>query len=123
MEYVYSLNEDDYMDIDELENEIDEINSEDENIKVTHVYRGEKIVQTNSMFVNGSDIIENITDRANDSGGEWSERYCEDLESKVHRDNIEKLVVDYLDKNGINPSFYLVENVKKIPIEEIHNQC
>ena len=122
MEYVYSLNEDDYNDLEDIENEIDEINSEYDNVKIDFVYRGEKVIQTNSMFVNGSDIIENITDRAYDSGGEWSGRYCEDLESKVHRDNIEKLVIDYLDKNGINPSFYLVENVKKIPIEEIHNQ-
>ena len=119
MEYVYSFNEDEFMDIDDLENEIEERNSEDENIKVTHVYRGEKITQTNSMFVSGSRIVEEIADRADDEGGEWAESYREELEQKKHYKNIEKLVTDYLDENVGQPSFYLVENVKEVPIKDI----
>ena len=121
MEHVYSLNEDTFMDLEDIENEIDEINSEDENIKVTHVYRGEKIVQTNSMFVSGGSIVDDITDSAYENGDEWSELYCDELQQKKHYESIEKLIVDYLDKNVEQPSFYLVENVKKISIEELKN--
>jgi hypothetical protein len=118
-EYVYSLNEDEFMNLEDIENEIDERNSEEENIKITHVYRGEKVVQTHSMFVSGSDFIERITSMACEIGGEFSESYCSDIESKEHEKNIEKLVVDYLNKNEQQPNFYLVENVKEIPIAEI----
>lgn len=121
-EYVYSLNEDDFMDIDDLENEIEERNSEDENIKITHVYRGEKIAQTHSMFVSGSSIIEDITNSACENGGEWSESYCSDLEKKEHMENIENLIVDYLNKNESQPSFYLVENVKEISIKQLKEE-
>ena len=38
--------------------------------------------------------------------------------TKEHQNNIEKIILDYLDKNIEQPTFYLIENVKEITPEE-----
>jgi len=119
MEYVYSFNEETFMDIDSLEDEIDERNSEDENIKVTHVYRGEKIVQYHADFFDADYVIEDMTNRAYETCDEYSDNYIQELEDKKHSQNIQKLVLDYLNKNVKQPDFYMVENVQEISIEEL----
>lgn len=119
MEYVYSLSEDEFMDIDAITDEIDETNSEEDNIKVTHVYRGEKVPQYHADFFDVDSLIEDMTNRAYDNFDEHSDNYCNNLEDKKHALNLQKVILDYLNENVKQPDFYSVENVQKITVEEI----
>jgi hypothetical protein len=113
-EYVYSANNIDYMDLEDI---LEEIKYEPE---IKEIYKGVKISFQHSDFFNASEVIENITESAYGTVDEYSDNYCDELEDKKHEENISSLILDYLNKNVSQPGFFQVEDVKKINISELN---
>lgn len=115
-ELAYSLDESLYEDYDSI---FDQIEGEDGNREF--VYVGEKIKQTHSNFLDIDSLFESMGKQAYEVGDEWSEDYL-DNELKEHKVNLEKIILEYMDKNITQPNFFLIKNVKKITVEEF-NKC
>jgi len=50
-----------------------------------------------------------------------SDVYCSCLEEKTVRDDLQKIVLEYLNKNVSQPNFFQVENIKSITVSELYN--
>ena len=116
-EYVYSLNEQDFYEAEEISLEIEYTNDERE-----CVYKGEKEPCYHSDFLEASDIIESMADRAYDYSPNYSDIYISGLEVKEVEEGLNKVVLDYLNKNASQPNFFNVKNIKKITLDEFLSQ-
>jgi len=116
-EYVYSLNEQDFYEAEEISYEI-----EDEDEQREFVYRGEIEPLYHSDFLEASDIIESMADRAYDYSPNYSDIYISGLEVKEVEEGLNKVVLDYLNKNASQPNFFNVKNIKKRTLDEFLNQ-
>lgn len=112
-EKVYSLNETHYYDYDEIATIMQNEGESD------FVYMGDKITQEHSKFLDVDCIFEEMQDKACELG-EWAENYLEDV-SKEKKKELHDLVLDWFNKNISSPSFFLVENIQKITLEEFKN--
>jgi hypothetical protein len=115
-EKVYSVNEDEFYELDEI---LDLIESDYEPGEITEIYVADKNPILHSNFVDGISIVENITNLVYDNWEEMSDDYCAELEIKEHTKNIENIVLDYLNKNVQQPRFYEALNIKKISLSEL----
>jgi hypothetical protein len=113
-ELAYSLDESLYENYDSIFDQIEE----DGNIEF--VYVGEKVEQTHSNFLYMDYLFESMSEQAYEVGYEWSEDYLDD--AKDHKVSLKKIILEYMDKNITQPNFFLIENVKKITVEEF-NKC
>jgi uncharacterized protein YeaC (DUF1315 family) len=113
MEKVYSINEEDYYDYDEFVSII-----EDEG-KPDFIYVSDRVIQEHKDFLSIDSLFEDMQDKACELG-EWAEGYLEDV-SKEQKEELNKLVLNWFDKNISKPSFFLVENTKKITLEQFEN--
>jgi len=120
-EYVYSLNEQDFYDLEDIETKIEDVEMERESNfepdEITHIYRATPIRYTHKDFITGHLITEDITNDAYEAGGEYSEDYISEIEN--HSKQIAELVSKYLDDNASQPNFYTVKNVEKISITDL----
>lgn len=115
-ELLYSLNEDEFYELDEL---LDLIKYDYQDEIITNIYVGEKNPVFHSNFVCGSSIIEDITNRAYENFDDLTDNYCGELETKEHYKNIEKVILEYLNENISQPNFYEILNVRKVPLSEV----
>lgn len=119
-QFVYSLDEERYYDLDDILEQI-----ENENLDIETIYRGIKIPYTHSDFICGKEIIESIKDRAYEQSEEYSGNYISQFDDKSkteHKDYhivIERLIAKYLDEVIPQPNFFKVENIKKVLLSEI----
>lgn len=90
------------------------------------IYVGECVEPT--LFADFDDVLEDIADQAENDYGEVAEDWdiCYDDSRKEIYDKYEKmlniLVKEYINEIGENPTFFKVENVKKIVIKEGDDQ-
>lgn len=115
-DYVYSLNEQDFNDLESIEHSID---SDYEPGEITHVYRATPVRYTHKDFIDGQMITEDIANSACEEGGEYSEDYCSEVEN--HSKQMAELVSIYLDNNVSQPNFYTVKDIEKIKITDIQD--
>lgn len=112
--FAYSLNEEDFFSLDEILDKLEDEDGDD----ATHVYKGTCVHYKHSDFFSADDIIEEMTDRAYQEGDDFSDNYCSELELKEHKEKLTKIVLEYLDANVAQPSFYTVKDVVKMTVEE-----
>jgi len=117
IEYAYSTNEEDFKTSCEI---IDDL---DENPDVEVIYAGEKVLYTHLSFVSSDNLLENMANNAYEYG-EYAESYSSELDSleKEHKDNLDKLIAEYLDNNLAQPTFFTVKNVNKITVAEFRKE-
>lgn len=113
-ELVYSLDEENFMEIDEF---LDRIEDEEDDIEF--VYIASKKTFKHSDFIDASDIIERVCNRAYDEVDDISDVYISCVEEKKHTEELQKIIEDYFNKNISQPNFYRCENIKKVHISEI----
>ena len=107
-EYAYSIDEEQFMSIDEIV----DILEDDEEIET--VYKGVMVPKTHKDFLHGYVVIEDICNQAYEEFSEFSEGYIDDLENGKHTENITKLILEYLDKNASQPGFYGINKIVEI---------
>ena len=110
-EICYSLNGEEFYDIDYI-NDIIEDDTES-------IFVGDIVKIEHSKFVNRLDITDYLANIVYDNT-EYGDVYISALEEKGknHSQNINALIVEYLNKNVEQPTFYDVENIKEISINE-----
>jgi len=79
------------------------------------IYKGPAKIAKHSDFICGVSIIEDMQNCAMDNYGEWSEDYLMDL-SNDKAEELEKLIVKWLEENAEKPTFYTVGEIE----EETH---
>lgn len=125
MEYVYSLNDEDYYDIETIFDQLNEMCA-DSGKAINYdmeIYKAEKVVKKHSDFVDISSLLERMSEIAYESG-EYAERYCDDLDSisKEHMKVLKLLISPLIDEHLNNvigePSFYTIANAIKIKLKD-----
>ena len=124
LEYVYSLNDESYQELEDFEENLlcmceDSETSKNENMEI---YRAEKVLRTHTSFINANSILEDISQNAYDVGGEYAEVYCDKLDyvpaSKLQE--LTGLINGFLDNYIGQPDFYTVRNATKIQYKDIN---
>ena len=118
--YVYSLDEEEYHDYDDIQDMIDESIEEYRECPNT-IYKAQKKEHTHNDFICLDDLIDNMKDRADDVAGEWAESYLNDL-NKDKKIELEKLIINWLDNNISKPSFFTVEKEIELTYEEFKKE-
>ena len=108
MDKVYSLDGEKYYDWEDITSQI----SEHDIGEVICLYEADQVKHCNTEFIDSHQIIENISERAFDEGGELTENYHDNL-MNVNEDELKLLISDWLDSKGVKPEFFTVENVKE----------
>ncbi len=108
----YSLNGEDFHDINYVNDNIED--------DTESIFVGDTVAITHDMFSKNLDVIEMLTNNVYDNFSEYGEVYISALEEKGknHCENINKLITEYLNNNVEQPTFYNIENVKEISINE-----
>jgi len=114
--YRYSLNKTYFVDKNEMINILKEEYDEDELKNVT-IIRGIKQCYTHETFLNSTDIIEELTNSAYEES-EYSENYIEELEREIHKTNLNKVILEYLNKNVSQPTFFKIKDIETITYNE-----
>ena len=115
--YVYSLDEEEYHDYDDIQDMIDESIEE----YPATIYKAQKKEYSHNDFICLYDLIDNMKDKANDIAGEWAESYLNDL-NKDKKIELEKLIINWLDNNISKPSFFTVEKQITLTYEEFKKE-
>lgn len=106
--YAFSLNGEDYeTDPESIKGKVD---------GQTVVYVGEQKRSLHKDFINIDSLIENMQETANFES-EYADDYLEDF-TKEHESELEKLILEYMDKHLSQPNFYEAVNIQEISIEE-----
>lgn len=84
------------------------------------VYYGECIYKKHEDFIDADDIIEMAKDRAYEDS-EYAEGYLDDI-TKEKEQELNKLIINWLNDNAIQPTFFTVANIKQITSEEFYKE-
>lgn len=84
------------------------------------IYVGECIYKKHEDFIDADDIIEMAKDRAYEDN-EYAEGYLDDI-TKEKEQELNKLIIDWLNNNAEQPTFFTVKNIKQITSEEFHKE-
>lgn len=106
MEKVFSL--DGYTFYENINDIIDDLDT------TNVIYIGEKVEKYHKDFINISYLIETMQESACDSSGDY-EGYLEDITIE-HKNNIEKIILEYMNKYIDQPKFYDTINIKKFHV-------
>lgn len=83
------------------------------------VHVGEAVHAPTTDYVSGHWLIDDISSRASDEVGEVAEDWLHGLtRNKEAMAELEQLVADFIDKHD-KPTFYKVENVRKVTRSEV----
>lgn len=119
MKYAYCLNNEDFHDIDWIIGKLEE----DKNI--TSIFIGEKLEVKHSHYINSENLIENMQSYAYDDVDELASDYLEDF-TKENREELNKIISDYLDENIAQPNFWKVKKLGEITVDDFyekHYEC
>lgn len=113
---VYSLDNERYY--DDIE-EILELIEEDYNgEKPEYIYEADKVIITHKDYINVVSLFEDMKDRAYEDYEEGSYGYLEDEKDIWKIECLEAHILDYMDKNFKQPTWYRVENIKKVVLND-----
>lgn len=110
---VYSINGEDNWtkDIDDI---ICGLN-EDGQLGEVEITKGESIPATHKEFVDTDILMESIADRAYDKYGDHTDTYLDDVDSEK-KEELKKVIANWLNYNTKKPDFYGVENIEKTTV-------
>lgn len=110
----YSINGEDNWtdDIDYIKDTLEEYPELD------YIYEGEKELYTHKDFLCIPNIICDMQEYAYEEAPEWSDGYLEDLTSK-DKEELKYIILNYLEANVSQPTFYRVKNIKEIIINDL----
>ena len=108
-EIVYSITGDTFY--EDLDSTCDDLE-----IGIHEIFQGESEHPKVSDFFDADSLIERIQENAYDNHDEYAEDYLEDV-TKSQKEDLEKLICDWFEKNDLTPRFYRVINVEKIKVE------
>ena len=111
--YVYSHNGEDSW-VEDEDSAVDSaMFAKGEETGTVKIYRGEAQKYTHDTFAFdiGADIQEAVWAAAQGEGGEFAEDYLEDL-SKEQLGDLTRIVIEWLNKNAAQPTFFSVKNVQ-----------
>ena len=83
------------------------------------IYVGEQKRALHKDFINIESLIENMQEAATFES-EYADDYLEDF-TEEHEFELEKLILEYMDKNLAQPNFYEAVNIQEISVEEFKN--
>ena len=83
------------------------------------IYVGEQKRALHKDFINIDSLIENMQEAAAFES-EYADDYLEDFKEE-HESELEKLILEYMDKNLAQPNFYEAVNIQEISVEEFKN--
>lgn len=111
---VYSLDEEYYYDRDDIECMIE--GSEE---PVETLYQGETAPHFHTDFLNTNQLIENMQERAYECG-EFAEGYLDDF-NEENKQKFKEHILEFLNQNITQPTFFNVEKTKMISIQEFND--
>ena len=88
--------------------------------EVKTIHKGIGIFKSHKDFIDADDIIERAKDRAYEDN-EYAEGYLDDI-TKEKEEELNKLIIDWLNNNGEQPTFFTVKNIDQITSEEFHKE-
>lgn len=111
----YSLNGEDFHDIEYVNDFLED--------DMESVFVGDTIKVTHKRFTDCLDVIDMLSNEVYENFSEYSDVYISELEEKGknHSKNINKLIEEYLNKNVNQPTFYNIEDIKEISVNEFLN--
>ena len=99
---------------------------DDENVKVgsiRNLYVGDVVEQLISNYCpSANNIIEMVAEQAYEECGEWSDDYLDNLPDNVVSDlekRIKSLMTDWANIHKLQPTFWIVENIKPVKVKLI----
>lgn len=94
------------------------------NSSIEQIVKGKNVFYDHSCFLNVDMILENMRCSAEDATGEnMADDYCDELEQKEHKDNLKKIILEYLNANVEQPTFWGIGDVSIISIEEFKKEA
>jgi hypothetical protein len=110
IDVVYSTDKETFHDYDYI---MDVLRDEYETDSKVKIYKGKPERFTHASFVDGRHMIEDFMERAYEDGDEWAESYLQDVTGEP-LEELERLVVNWLEKNAQKPNFYRVDEIEEI---------
>lgn len=115
--YSYSIDGELFKSAAEIMNDIRDNNS------IEKIVKGNNVFYDHSCFLNVDMLLEHMRCNAEDSTGEnMADDYCAELEDQEHKDNLEKIILEYLNTNVGQPTFWGIGDVSIITVEEFKNE-
>ncbi len=117
IDYVFNINDTWADDVDYVEHYINELEfSPEDTIEI-----GERVTVLHKDIFNLRDLIEDMQDNAYEIGDEYAEDYLKDL-TYSKAEELEDLILLWLNKNIKQPNFFSVKNEKEITIKEFRER-
>lgn len=117
IDYVFNINDTWTEDVDYVEHYINELEfSPEDTIEI-----GERVTVLHKDIFNLRDLIEDMQDHAYEMGDEYAEDYLKDL-TYSKAEELEDLILLWLNKNINQPNFFNVKNEKEITIKEFRER-
>lgn len=121
--YVYSFNNEDYLSVEDFEDQLLEMCQDSETPKNgdMEIYKAEKVTYMHSSFINANSILETISQNAYDEADDYAESYCNKLDymQDIKVKELKELINNFLDSAIGKPNFFTVKNVVKIKYKDI----
>ena len=101
---------------DDLSSVMDDLRDQLEVGEMIEIEKGIAVKAQHSEFVSGYDFIESMQNSCYDAYGEYSESYLDDL-SREKADELNAVIIKWLEDNTESPSFYRVKHIQKVTVE------
>jgi len=112
LDFAYSLDDERYTDFESI---VDEVNSDYPAGKAVIISKGEKIQYSHSDFINIDVFFELLNEAAYEECGEYGEDYMCKVD-KEKRDELKKIISEWLGENFEAPNFFTVKNITKMEV-------
>lgn len=123
-QYVYSIDDEEYHEIENFEDMLLELCEDSERPKNGDmtVYKAEKVIYTNKSFINMDSILEEISNLAYNVGDDYAETYCLSIErlNQEAKDKITDFISNILDEQVGKPDFFQVKNAIQLKYKDIN---
>ena len=113
---VYSLDNERYY--DDIEEILELIEEDYEDEKPKYIYEADKVIVTHKDYIDVDSLLEDMKDKAYEDYEEVSYGYLEDNRDIWNFKCLEAYILDYMDKNFKQPTWYRVENIKKVVLND-----
>lgn len=115
IEYVYSLNDDEYYDLESI---LDQIEDED---NIVEIYKAEKKPYLLTSCIYGRSILEEVSQNIYDNVGDFGEDYCNAIDniSVAKIRELEQSIIDFIIKEVGQPRFLQIKTAVKIQVKDI----
>lgn len=78
---------------------------------------GQIIEHAPDAFLDADQLIDNAWEMAGDEAGEFADDYLQDV-TKEQKDELQKLLRDWVIKNHLEPDFFKIVNSEKVTLKE-----